>query len=152
MASTPPSSVSLSTEIGYQRRVFSADTWTWEIRPIIDNADRKDETNGRWYWSFNPSVDRSFHGPSVSQGVVFSPNFKVGYDITSRIAGGFEYYGSIGPVTGFDPLREQQQQLFPTIDLNLSPNWEFNLGVGVGMTQGTDHLLVKLILGYRFKR
>ena len=147
-----PVSVSLSTEIGYQRRVFSADTWTWEIRPIIDNADRKDETNGRWYWSFNPSVDRSFHGPSVSQGLVFSPNFKVGYDITPRIAGGFEYYGSIGPVTGFDPLREQQQQLFPTIDLNLSPNWEFNLGVGVGMTQGTDHLLVKLILGYRFKR
>jgi len=50
-----------------------------------------------------------------------------------------------------DPLREQQQQLIPAIDLNLSPNWEFNLGVGVGMTQGTDHLLVKMILGYRFK-
>ena len=40
---------------------------------------------------------------------------------------------------------------FTGIDLNLSPNWEFNIGVGVGVTQGTDHLLVKMILGSRFK-
>src|SRR5437016_14078239 len=31
-----PVGVSLSTEIGYQRAAFSADTWNWEIRPIID--------------------------------------------------------------------------------------------------------------------
>src|SRR5213593_1660730 len=31
-----PVGVSLSNEIGYQRRQFSSDTWTWEIRPIID--------------------------------------------------------------------------------------------------------------------
>ena len=34
----------------------------------------------------------------------------------------------------------------------LGPRWEFNLGVGVGMTPSTDHLLVKMILGYRFER
>ena len=140
-----PVGVSLSTEVGYQRTQFSADTWTWEIRPIID------QKKGPWYWSFNPSLDRSFHGPSVNKGVEFSPNFKASYDFTKKIAGGIEYYGSVGSVTGFDPLREQQQQIIPAIDLNLSPNWEFNLGVGVGITQGTDHLLVKMILGYRFK-
>jgi hypothetical protein len=140
-----PVGVSLSTEIGYQRALFSPDTWTWEIRPIVD------QKKGKWYWSFNPSLDRSFHGPSVNKGLEFSPNFKASYDFTPKIAGGLEYYGAVGPVTGFDPLREQQQQIIPAIDLNLSPNWEFNLGVGVGMTQGTDHLLVKMILGYRFK-
>ena len=31
-----PVGVSLSTEVGYQRAVYSPDTWTWEIRPIID--------------------------------------------------------------------------------------------------------------------
>ena len=31
-----PVGVSLSTEIGYQRAVYSPDTWTWEIRPIVD--------------------------------------------------------------------------------------------------------------------
>ena len=28
-----PVNMSLSTEIGYQRRSYSPDTWTWEIRP-----------------------------------------------------------------------------------------------------------------------
>ena len=79
----------------------------------------------------------------------FSPNFKVSYDFTPKIAGGLEYYGSWGPVTGFDPLPYQQQDIFPAIDLNLNPKWEFNFGVGVGVTRGTDHLLVKMILGYR---
>jgi hypothetical protein len=34
-------------------------------------------------------------------------------------------------------------------DLNVSPKWEFNFGVGVGLTGGTDHLLVKMIIGRR---
>jgi hypothetical protein len=86
----------------------------------------------------------------VSQGVVFSPNLKAGYDITKVINAGIEYYGSVGPVTGFDPLRQQQQQIFAVTDLNLSPRWEFNFGVGVGLTGATDHLLVKMIIGRRF--
>ena len=83
-----PVGVSLSNEIGYQRRQYSVDTWTWEIRPIVD------QKAGRWYWSLNPTLDRSFHGESVNQGVVFSPNFKFSYDFTPKVAGGLEYYGS----------------------------------------------------------
>ena len=139
-----PVGVSLSQEIGYQRSQFSADTWTWEIRPIVDKK------LGPWYLSFNPSLDRSWHGPSVNKGVEFSPNVKVSYDFTKRIAGGVEYYASYGPITGFDPLREQQQQIFPTVDLNLAPQWEINFGLGVGVTRSTDHLIAKMILGYRF--
>ncbi|PYT18140.1 MAG: hypothetical protein DMG59_05225 [Acidobacteria bacterium] len=141
-----PVGVSLSSEFGYQRKSFSADTWTLEIRPIIDKEI------GRWYLSFNPTFDRSFHGPNSDRGFEFSPNFKIGYDFTKKINGGVEYYGAFGPVGNFDPLREQQQQILPAIDLNLSPKWEFNFGVGVGVTQGTDHLLVKMIVGYRFGR
>jgi hypothetical protein len=139
-----PVGVSLSFEFGYQRAQYSPDTWTLEIRPIIDKQI------GRWYLSFNPTFDRSFHGPGVSQGVVFSPNFKAGYDITKKVNMGFEYYGSLGPVTGFDPISDQQQQIVPCIDLNVSPNWEFNAGLGIGVTKGTDHLLFKVIIGRRF--
>jgi Putative MetA-pathway of phenol degradation len=139
-----PVGLSLSNELGYQRAKFSPDTWTWEIRPIIDKQ------MGRWYWSFNPTFDRSFHGPSVGQGVVFSPNVKISYDFTKKITGGIEYYGSVGPATEFLPLREQQHQIFPAIDLNLSPKWEVNFGLGVGVTAATDHLIAKMILGYRF--
>jgi hypothetical protein len=84
--------------------------------------------------------------------VIFSPNFKAGYDITKKVNAGVEYYGVLGPVGNFDPLREQEQQIVPCVDLNLSPKWEFNFGVGVGVTRGTDHLVVKMILGRRFGR
>jgi hypothetical protein len=139
-----PVGVSLSLEFGYQRAVYSPDTWTLEIRPIVD------KTIGKLYLCFNPSLDRSFHGPSVAEGLVFSPNVKVGYDVTKVINAGFEYYGSVGPVTGFDPLRDQMQQIFAVTDLNFSKDWEFNFGVGIGLTGGSDHLLVKMIIGRRF--
>jgi hypothetical protein len=136
--------VSLSLEAGYQRAIFSADTWTLEIRPIVDKQI------GPWYLAFNPAANRSFHGPSVSQGLVFEPGVKVGYNFTKKVAGGFEYYGSTGPITGFDPIGEQEQQFVPAIDLDLNPDWEFNFGIGVGVTHDTDHLLIKMILGRRF--
>jgi hypothetical protein len=139
-----PVGLSLSNEIGYQRRQFATDTWTWEMRPIIDKQ------LGRWYLDFNPTFDRSFHGQTVSQGFVFSPNVKISYDFSRKITGGIEYYGSVGPATDFLPVRLQQHQIFPAIDLNLSPKWEINFGLGVGITASTDHLIAKMILGYRF--
>jgi hypothetical protein len=47
-------------------------------------------------------------------------------------------------------LHDQQQQLFAVTDLNVSPKWELNFGVGMGATASTDHLIVKAIVGRRF--
>jgi len=139
-----PVGLSISNEIGWQRPSFSLDTWTWEIRPIVDKKI------GKLYLAFNPTVDRSLHGPESKRGFQFSPNVKFGYDVTRKVAMGIEYYGAVGPLTGFDPVRDQQQQFIPAVDIDFGKNWEFNFGVGVGVTQATDHLLVKAILGYRF--
>ncbi len=139
-----PVGLSLSAEVGYQRARFSPDTWTLELRPIVDKKI------GKFYAALNPTFDRSFHGPGKGLGFQFSPNVKVSYDVTKKVALGLEYYGSYGPVTGWDPLRDQQQQFLPAVDIDFGKNWEFNFGVGVGVTQATDHLLVKAILGYRF--
>jgi hypothetical protein len=136
--------VSLSTEIGYQRAVYSPDTWTWEIRPIVD------KTLGRWYVAFNPALERTWHGPDVALGLDFSPGAKIGYDITKVVNAGFEYYADYGRLTSPYTLHNQQQQLFAVTDLNVSPKWEINIGVGVGPTAATDHLIVKGILGRRF--
>jgi hypothetical protein len=139
-----PVGVSLSLEFGYQRAAYSPDTWTLEIRPIVDKKI------GPWYFAFNPAMDRSFHGPGVNQGVTFSPAAKFSYDFTKKIAGGLEYYAAYGSLAGFDALRNQQQQFFPTIDVDFGPQWEFNFGVGIGATGSTDHLIVKCIVGRRF--
>jgi hypothetical protein len=139
-----PVGLSLSTEIGYQRSSFSEDTWTWELRPIIDKQWN------RWYFSINPAFEKSLHGLNSSAGFDFAPSFKVSFDLTSKVAIGVEYYASLGPVSNFNNWEDQEHQIFPCIDLNLSPDFEFNFGVGVGLTSATDDLLVKLILGYRF--
>lgn len=139
-----PVGVSLSTEIGYQRAVYSPDTWTWEIRPIIDKSI------GRWYFSVNPALERSWHGPSVALGVTFAPGVKVGYDFTKKISGGVEYYADYGRLGDFYSLHDQQQQIFAVTDLNVSPKWEINFGVGLGPTAATDHLIIKGIVGRRF--
>jgi hypothetical protein len=139
-----PVGVSVSTEIGYQRAVYSPDTWTWEIRPIIDKQI------GRWYLAFNPALERTWHGPDVRQGVGFSPAAKAGYDFTKAINAGFEYYADYCSITSPCGVHDQQQQLFAVTDLNVSPEWEINIGVGVGPTAGTDHWIVKGILGRRF--
>jgi hypothetical protein len=139
-----PLGVSLSTEVGYQRRQYSTDTWTWEIRPIVD------KTTGRWYFAVNPALERSFHGQTVNQGVGFSPSAKISFDFNKYISGGLEYYADYGSLRGFESLPNQQQQFFPAVDLNVSPNWEINFGVGVGTTASTDHLIVKGIVGRRF--
>ena len=139
-----PVGVSLSTEIGYQRPLFSPDTWTWEIRPIVDKSA------GRWYFAVNPALERTWHGPDVKQGIGFSPAAKISYDFTKEISGGLEYYADYGSITNIASLHNQQQQFFPAIDLNVSPVWEINFGVGVGPTAATDHWIVKGIIGRRF--
>jgi hypothetical protein len=139
-----PVGVSLSAEVGYQRALFSPDTWTWEIRPIVD------KTAGRWYFAVNPALERTWHGPDVNLGLDFSPAAKISYDFTKKITGGFEYYADYGSITHIASLHNQQQQLFPAIDLNVSPDWEINFGVGIGPTAATDHWIVKCIVGRRF--
>ena len=139
-----PVGVSISMEFGYQRRVFSTDTWTLELRPIIDKQI------GRWYLATNLALDRSFHGESVPLGVTFAPAGKVSYDFSRIVSAGLEYYADYGKL--FDPatLHNQQQQIFLVSDLNVSPRWEINFGLGVGPTSATDHLIVKAIIGRHF--
>jgi hypothetical protein len=139
-----PVGLSLSLEVGYQRREFSTDTWTLEIRPIVDKKW------GPWYLAVNPAFGRALHGDGTKRGFEFSPSFKVGYDVTPKVSAGVEYYGALGPVTSFDRFREQQHQIFAVVDLDLGKRWEVNFGIGAGLTPSTDRLIIKAIVGYRF--
>ncbi len=141
-----PVGVSLSLEAGYQKRDFSEDDWSLEIRPIVDKQ------LGKFYISFNPTFDKSFHGVNKNAGYVFSPNLKASYNVTKIVAAGFEYYGSLGTLNHFDPYQSQQQQLFAALDLDWSPDWELNIGYGLGFTRSSDNDIFKIILGYRFHK
>ncbi|HKB79559.1 MAG TPA: hypothetical protein VKH35_07575 [Thermoanaerobaculia bacterium] len=97
--------------------------FSWELRPIVD------ETAGRWYAAFNPALEDGRH---------FAPAVNVKYDVTPRLSAGFEYYGA-----------EHSQQIYPAIDLNLGPDWEFNAGIGLPLTHDTEGTIFKVILGRR---
>jgi hypothetical protein len=139
-----PVGLSLSQEIGYQRRAYSEDTWTWEIRPIVDRRF------GRVFVSFNPVIERSLRGPGAGAGFGFSPNALVSLDVTPRVKVALEYYAAFGPIGDPAPLDRSEQQLFPAVNIDFGADWEFNAGIGVGLTPATDRLLAKIILGRRF--
>lgn len=139
-----PVGVSISTEFGFQKSAFSANTSTLEIRPIVDKKWNK------LYISLNPTLEKSFKGPDQNRGLTFSPNVKGSYDVTKVVALGLEYYGSTGPFFHYDPIKQQDHQLFVATDLNVDPKWEFNGGVGYGFTSNSDRAIVKIIIGRRF--
>ncbi|MDB5231243.1 MAG: hypothetical protein JWN76_2048 [Chitinophagaceae bacterium] len=138
-----PVGLSLSAEIGYQKREYSEDDWSIEIRPIID------KDFGKLYLSFNPTFEKSLHGLNQKEGFEFAPNFKAALSLSKWIIPGIEYYGSLGVLNHLAPYQQQEHALFITLDSEFSPDWEFNIGYGFGLTNATDHSIIKLILGRR---
>jgi hypothetical protein len=156
-----PVGVSLSSEFGYARAAFANPTWSWQIMPIVD------QTIGRWYWSVNGTMVWDIHvvpPPSsftqqqkqeyyrdvAPKGVTFGPAATLTYAPSKLFNLGVEYYSYYGQWGNFVSLHNQQQQVFPVVNLFVSPKWEINFGAGWGATAGTDHLIVKCIVGHYF--
>ena len=138
-----PVGLSLSTEFGWQSSDFSEDTWSVEIRPIIDKQ------MGDWYASFNPVLGKSLRGANAGSGFDFTPAAALTKDVTSVVNLGVEYYGGWGTLRALAPTNEREHQLFGVVNLDLAPEWEFNAGMGFGFTGAQEKRIIKLILGRR---
>ncbi len=138
-----PVGLSLSAEVGFQRRDFSEDTWNAEIRPIVDRKF------GRAYVSFNPVLGKSFRGATAADGFSFEPSGAFNVDLNDRVNIGAEYYAGLGTLRRLAPLTEQDHLLFGVLNLYLHPDYEVNVGVGVGLKDTPEKRVVKLILGRR---
>jgi hypothetical protein len=129
--------------------------------PIVD------QTIGRWYWSVNttmvwnvhvvpapvdstPQQKQTYYRDVAPRGVTFGPASTVTYAPSKYYNIGVEYYSYYGQLGNFVSLHNQQQQVFPVVNLFVSPKWEINVGAGWGATAGTDHLIVKCIIGRYF--
>jgi hypothetical protein len=138
-----PVGLSLSTEIGYQRMEYSAETWSVELRPIID------KTFGKFYLSFNPVFGIQLKGIEKQSAPAFAPNIKASYAVSSKLSIGSEYYGDLGTLNHFENGPNQSHALFAVADLYVDPRWEINFGPGWGLTNATDGLVIKLLVGRR---
>jgi hypothetical protein len=138
-----PVGLSLSVEVGYQKPRYCADTWTLEIRPIID------KTYKWFYIALNPVIDYSLRGYNHRAGPEFSPDVKVQFQVIRQLGIGLEYYGGMGPIRAPDGTGQQFQQIGPAFDLDVSKDYEINFGYMVGLTPGTERGIIKLIIGRR---
>lgn len=141
-----PVGLSLSAELGLQNKNYSPDTWSLEIRPIIDK-------DFKWFYlAFNPVLGKSLKGLNSGQQFTFEPCVKVACHVSPKVDLGVEYYGSTGEIFRPSSFQNQEHLLFASLDLDLHPKWEFNLGTGWGFTDSTDQFIVKLILGHQFDK
>ena len=136
-----PVGVSLSAEFGFQSSDYSDQTWNLEIRPIIDKQFK------RMYLAFNPAFGIGLKGASTGSPSI-EPNVKASYTI-SKVALGFEYYGTVGQFGNIPKVSQQNHAIFAAVDLDLDPRWEINFGPGWGLTRATDPFVFKVIIGRR---
>lgn len=138
-----PVGLSLSTEIGYQSKNYSSETWNIEIRPIIDKQWNK------LYVSLNPTLGVTLAGVGKPSAPAFAPNIKASYQFFNNLSLGLEYYGDLGPLNAFETLPQQNHALFFAADLMNNPTWELNVGAGFGLTSVTDASVFKVLVGRR---
>ena len=72
------------------------------------------------------------------------------YTPVGAVKVGLEAYGKLGEFGNWKPWDAQEHYVFPDVEFRLGRHVEINLGVGVGLTQASDDLLVKTIIEYEF--
>jgi hypothetical protein len=139
-----PVGLSLSTEVGFPRRVYEENSVTLEVRPIIERRF------GRLQIDLNPVVGRALRGPGSGEGWDFEPGARVAVTASQVVDLSIEYYGALGPVDDFAPAAEQVHQFFGGGDLQLNPDVVLNVGLGLGATEAGNRTVLKLRLGWLF--
>lgn len=127
-------------ELSYNMPRFSQQTYALEIRPIIGWR------NTEWEFIANPIVDMSFGGGGETD---FLPALRLARKLGQDFFVGAEYYADFGQIGDFLPPNEQQHTIFAVTDFKIG-DLDVELGLGYGLTSGSDRLIAKTILGYAF--
>ncbi len=112
-----------------------------ELRPIIT------KDIGRFSLMFNPKFEKAiFVGPNKNKGFEFGYAGGIYYRWLRSLSPGLEFYGGVGLMNAVDPVEEQQHYIFPVLWGQLPWGIEYNVGPGIGLTRGSDRLIMKFNL------
>jgi hypothetical protein len=144
---TPPrwsarARLGVNVEVSALPERYEADRWGLEVRPIAA------WDAGPLSVAVNPIVDVPLTGGPAT----FEPAATALAVLRGRASFGVEYYAALGPLTGLAVAREQQHYIYEVVNLLAVPGFELNAGVGQGLTETSNPLVIKLILGYVFDR
>ena len=127
-------------EISYNMPRFSQQIYALEIRPIVGWRNKE------WEFIVNPIVDMSFGSGGETD---FAPAARLARNLGHDFFIGAEYYSDLGQIGHFLPTQEQQHTLFAVTDFKVG-DFDVQLGLGRGLTPGSDRFLAKTIIGYAF--
>lgn len=147
---TPPSwsprwRLGLNIEFSLLPDTFDRGRWGNELRPIVAFENRG------FAFAFNPIVDSSLAGPDASAGPTFEPCIALAVKIHEAVSVGVEYYANLGPIGGILPWQEEEQYVYEVFNLLSVKHFELNAGVGEGLTDASNRLVFKTILGYSWE-
>jgi hypothetical protein len=127
-------------EFSYETPPFSETRYGLEIRPIIGMRNKE------WEIIVNPIIDMGFGALGETD---FLPAARLARNLGDDRFVGVEYYSDFGQIGNFLPLNEQRHQIFAVTDFKLGV-FDIDLGLGYGLTPGSDRLVAKAIIGYAF--
>jgi hypothetical protein len=125
-----------------------------EIRLILE----KDIGNFRI--DFNPIFEKKTSGSKAGEGLEFNYALGIYYSpneegiLSSKnliIQPGIEFYGKMGEISDFKPLKGQRHYIFPTLDFYIGKRLHWQTGVGFGLTEASDDITIKSILSFILK-
>jgi hypothetical protein len=137
----------INLELGRLPAKFAEEPWGAEVRPIVAWED------DRWLLAVNPNVSFAPFGCGGPDGC--TPSLEPGaaaYRKAGAVSLGFEYYGSLGPVSRLHRLTDQEHYLFAVANVLGASGWELNGGVGRGMTAASNDYVLKVIVGHALGR
>jgi len=77
---------------------------------------------------------------------IFAPCARFARNLGENLAVGLEYYTDLGSLRNFSTFNEQQHNLYAVVDFKIG-RFDVDLGVGYGLTPGSDRLMAKMIIG-----
>jgi hypothetical protein len=130
----------LNFEYDFPSWPFVPSRFAMEVRPIIGWR------NPQWEFIINPIID--FAWGQLGE-VDFAPAARLVRNLGEDRFIGLEYYSGLGTPGNFQSFTQQSHQLFAVTDFKVG-KIDVDLGIGYGLTPGSDRWVAKTILSYAF--
>jgi hypothetical protein len=123
-------------EFSVNDKHWDENRFTSEVRPIIGWHLKP------WDIIINPIVDTAYDGFG---NLDFAPASRIAYNVNDKWAVAVEEYADYGPFNGLALASQQAHQIYGVVD-HSTKFVDIEFGVGVGVTNATDRVTIKLLL------
>ncbi len=130
--------VGFGMELSYNAKRWDSSRVTSEFRPIIAW-----HVNPKFDVIVNPILDTAYDGLS---NLVFAPSARLAYNASDVWAVALESYADFGRLKGFEKAADQSHQIYAVVNHTTKSGYEIEFGAGVGLTDGADTFVLKMIL------